>query len=108
MKVRLLLAAICIFTFPMWFSVAPNKAPMNSAPFATVALAGHINPNGAFCDCRTVHGCICDEGETSVHNSPSPNKFSTKGNAEVSTGFDPGTSALLIALVLLLGLRIRL
>ena len=108
MKVRLLLVAICIFTFPMWFSITPNKATMNSAPFATVALAGHIHPTGAFCKCGSFAACICDEGETSVQNSPPSDKFSTKGNAEVPTGFDPGTSALLIALALLLGLRMRL
>ncbi|HST21434.1 MAG TPA: hypothetical protein VLR90_09975 [Blastocatellia bacterium] len=108
MKVRLLLAAICIFTLPMWFSLDSNKATMNSAPVATVALAGHIRPTGAFCKCGSFADCVCDEGETSVQNSPPSNKFSTTGNAEVPTGLDPSTSMMLIALALLLGLRMRL
>jgi hypothetical protein len=108
MKVRLLLAAICIFTFPMWFSLAPNKATINSAPFATVALAGHVSPNGAWCQCGSFDACICDVGETNVQNSPDSNKYSKTGNVEVSTGFDPGASALIIVLALLLGLRMRL
>ena len=108
MKVRLLLAAICIFTLPMWFSFAPNKATMNSAPVAMVALAGHINPNGAWCECGSSVACVCDPGETSLRNSTDSNKISAKGSAETSTGFDPGASALIIALALFLGLRMRL
>ncbi len=100
MKVRLLLAVICIFTLPMWFSTASNKV---TTPSAMVAFAGHINPNGAWCECGSSQDCICDVGETR-RNSPVSNKPST---ANVPTGFDPGTSVLLITLVLLLGLRMR-
>ncbi len=111
MKVRLLLAAICIFTFPMWFSLAPNKATMNPTPFAMVALAGHIGPNGAWCQCGSFAECICDIGETRAINNPVSKESSRNGNAlsgaEVSTGLDPGASVLFITLVLLLVLRMR-
>ena len=111
MKVRLLLAAICIFTLPMWFSIAPNKATMNPAPFAMVALAGHIGPNGAWCQCGIFDECICDIGERAINN-PVSKKSSRNGNAlsgaEVSAGLDPGVSVLFITLVLLLVLRMRI
>lgn len=108
MKVRLLLATICIFILPMWFSLAPNKAAMNPAPVAMVALAGHVGPNGAWCACGSFDDCICDEGETRVRTKPAPNEPPRDDTAETSAGFDPGASVLLITLVLLLGLRMRL
>lgn len=31
---------------------------MNSAPIATVALAGHVSAGGRYCDCNNPESCI--------------------------------------------------
>ena len=53
----------CLFimaVFPLVTSPTGDNSN-NSAPFATVALAGHTN-HGSFCACGGP-GCICDPGE---------------------------------------------
>ena len=50
MKKRLLLAAVCILTLPIWFSPDEGDKSMGSAPFAAVALAGHIPMGGVYCE----------------------------------------------------------
>ena len=36
----------------MWLSPTQGDKLNNSAPFATVALAGHVLTGGAYCDCN--------------------------------------------------------
>ena len=49
MKKRLLLAAVCILTLPIWFSPYDGDKTMGSTPFATVAIAGHVPQSGVYC-----------------------------------------------------------
>jgi hypothetical protein len=85
---------------------------MNSAPVATVALAGHITVgNGAWCECDT-DNCTCDPGEMKVGSQPTPAQSSTNDTpalpgVDVANGFDPGAGVMLFTLALLLGLRMR-
>ena len=41
MKIRLLLAALCMLTLPMWFS-SNNGVNSDPVPYATVAIAGQL------------------------------------------------------------------
>jgi hypothetical protein len=72
----------------MWFSITQGDKLGNSAPFATVAIAGHVYGGYAFCECGT-SGCICDPGEQ-------PQSYSVKaGNSQQgqSTAVDFGATA---------------
>jgi hypothetical protein len=85
---------------------------MNSAPFATVALAGHVTVgNGAWCECGT-ENCTCDPGEMKVGSQPTSDQLSTNDTSALSgvkadNGFDPSAGVMLFTLALLLGLRMR-
>ena len=112
MRRRLLLAAVCIFSLPIVFSLTSGDNLTNSVPFATVALAGHTL-GGEFCQCGTP-GCICDPGEVGLSNRPvsdQTEKASNQGASPIRThsrsGFDFGTGALMLALALLVWVRLR-
>ena len=85
---------------------------MNSAPFATVALAGHIIVgNGAWCECGSPN-CMCDPGEMRVGSQPTSDQPSTDDTAALSgvradKDFDPSAGVMLFTLALFLGLRMR-
>jgi hypothetical protein len=51
MRTRLLSAAVCILILPIWFSPASGDKSVSSAPFATVAVAGHHMSGGVYCEC---------------------------------------------------------
>ena len=110
MRTRLILAAaVCILALPLWFSTSTGNNPTNSAMFSTVAYAGHTT-SGYWCECGT-QGCICDPGETPRGRSWSdPTKKPVAiapAPMRSSTGFDPGTSALVLVLALFVWTRLR-
>jgi hypothetical protein len=97
----------------MWLSPAQGKATPNSAPFAVVALAGHVNMgNGAYCECGTAN-CICDPGEVSSKSADATtdqlreNNSTTLVDANAANGFDPSAGALILMLALIVVLRMR-
>ena len=102
MRIRLLLAAICLLALPMSFN---GDKLTNSTPFATVALAGHTIA-GDWCDNGT-QGCISDQGV----NRNGPTTDHVKGSAQATTGagsfLDSGPGMLMLALALLLWTRLR-
>ena len=112
MRTRLLLAGICIMALPMWFSTFRSDKLATSAPFATIAIAGHTL-NGDWCQCGTP-GCICDPGEVGGSSRPLPNKPEKSLDQSASpirshsrSGFDFGTGALVLALALMMWSRLR-
>ncbi|HXU36431.1 MAG TPA: hypothetical protein VN937_08715 [Blastocatellia bacterium] len=113
MKQRLLLAAVCILALPISFSASRDNRQIGSAPFATIAFAGHTI-GGEWCGGCGSGGCICDPGEVPGGNSATPvtdNKSSDQRlspvRAHSGSGFDFGTGALVLALALLLWARLR-
>ena len=109
MRIRLLLAAVCIFILPLVFSPSDK---LGTAPFATVAFAGHTL-GGEWCLCGAP-GCICDPGETRGSNSATPVTDKESSDQRLSpirahsrAGFDFGTGALILAFVLLVWARLR-
>jgi hypothetical protein len=111
-KIRLLFAAVCIFILPFVFSPSAADKLAGTAPFASVAFAGHTIA-GYWCECGTP-GCICDPGELPVGNraaSVTDNKSSDQGPSPVRanprSGPDLGTGALILALALVLWARLR-
>ena len=112
MKTRLLLAVVCMLAIPMWFSNSRSDKLTTQTPFSTVALAGHTL-YGGWCECGSP-GCLCDPGEEQTGHSARPPADKTRRPLDQhtspqreSTGFDYGTSALLLALALLVWSRLR-
>ena len=109
MKTRLLLAVIFVLALPMWFATSKG-VNTNSAPFVTVAVAGHTAV-GNFCECGAP-GCICDPGEEQTYHSVSPVKDSSpEKNRKPKLGrvseLDFGTTAFLLGLALFMWSRFR-
>ena len=111
MRKKLLLAVVCILALPILLSTFQSESLNNSAPFATVAFAGHTGP-GTWCQCGCP-GCICDPGEeatlclgniVSSDNGPKKAKNRTAPAAEMpgANDFDLGSGALLVALMVLM------
>jgi len=102
-----------MLVLPMWFSASEGHKLSKSAPFATVALAGHTII-GDRCDCGAP-GCICDPGEEQGGQSTRPEADKTKTPkshaAPVGTGprveFAFGTGALMLVFALLVWSRLR-
>jgi hypothetical protein len=103
----------CLFVtavLPLMASPTQNGST-NSAPFATVAFAGHTS-TGGWCDCGAP-GCICDPGEdprgqsaglVADRNGRSLNQGSNSVRGHRTSGFDFGSSALMLALAFFRGL----
>lgn len=113
MKTRLLLAAFCVLALPTCFSTTNGEKLTNSAPFATVALAGHtVLGNWCQCGCPS---CLCDPGEEfemCVNSanpvsdaSPAPHKGRNKPGRVSELDF--GSGALLMVLALFVWSRMR-
>lgn len=93
---------------------SPTKnSPNNSAPFTTVAYAGHTVIGGGWCDCGAP-GCICDPGETPgggsyASTAKDNDESSDQGPPPIpkSSGFDFGTGTMIFALALFLWTRMR-
>jgi hypothetical protein len=106
----------CFFilaAFPLLASLTHNESA-NSAPFATVAFAGHVTSGGAYCECGSSLDCICDPGEQAggQRNRAVSGKSDDSMNQVVSPaderpGFDFGSSALLLALAVFVWTRLR-
>ena len=111
MRIRLLLAAVCMLILPMWFSTSNGDRLTTSAPFATVALAGHTLV-GSWCECGAP-ACICDPGEEPTGHSARPvsDASSDKPNPKAKAGrvseLDFGTGAFLIGLALFMWSKLR-
>jgi hypothetical protein len=110
---RLVIAAVCILALPLLFSTSQSEKLTSPAAFSTVALAGHT-VIGGWCDCGTP-GCICDPGEqggnratpVSDQNGRSLDQGSTSASARRTSGFDLGSSALMLALAFFVWTRFR-
>jgi len=74
----------------------------NSAPFASVAFAGHTIVSGYACACGTPD-CTEDYpgecGQSNMAVSDKTNQIDSPVGAASASGFDFGSSALMIALV---------
>ncbi|MEK6324771.1 MAG: hypothetical protein AABN33_24275 [Acidobacteriota bacterium] len=111
MRTRLIFAAICILTLPLWFSAFQSDKLMNSASFVTVAYAGHTT-SGNWCECGTP-GCLCDPGEVGGQsNRPVSDQNKRPFDQGASpiralSGFDFGTGVLILAFALFVWARLR-
>jgi len=100
-----------MLTLPLLLSASRQDQFTNSAPFATVAYAGHTIA-GDWCGCGA-SGCFCDPGENpggnSVHRLPDEKKTPRHQVAPVNAGpsLDFGTGALMLALALFVWTRLR-
>src|SRR6185503_21160199 len=101
MKLKRTLA--CLFieaAFPLLASSSQNNS-VNSVPFASVAFAGHGLTGNYACSCGTP-GCIEDyPGECGQSNraiSDKSNQSASPVGSAPTSGFDFGSSTLMIAL----------
>jgi hypothetical protein len=79
----------------------------NPAPFATVAMAGHVFPNGEYCDCGSRADCICGPGEQTASNQATTDAGTATLGNQGANGGDAGAGLMLLTLALMLALRLR-
>ena len=96
MRKRLISVGVCILTVPLWFSASPGDKLTNSAPFSTVAYAGH-----------TVGGGWCADGSPGCINDLSQDPAGKRATALPDQQNDPGSGMLVLALAFLLWIRLR-
>ncbi|MCI0485153.1 MAG: hypothetical protein L0229_00860 [Blastocatellia bacterium] len=114
MRKSLMLGIIFVLALPVLGSLFKSENSVDSTPFASVAYAGHTGP-GEWCECGCP-GCICDPEEQPIScqgnivsqdkgskGTDSTGDFSKK--VSKSPGFDPGSGALLMALLFLMWRR---
>ncbi|MGA9768113.1 MAG: hypothetical protein WBV94_03680 [Blastocatellia bacterium] len=115
MRTRLLLAAVCILTLPVWLTPSTDNKLTNSAPFVTVAIAGHVYGTTVYCECGGgIVTCVCDSGETPSGAHRGNRAVSEATNRDVSSiseaptsDIDFGTGAMLLALMIFAWARFR-
>ena len=101
----------CLFIMTVFPLVASptGDSSNNSAPFATVALAGHTS-SGSYCACGGP-GCICDTGEQpgdglAIAPSNGSDDY-TSVNQGSAPDIDLASGALVLALAFLFWVRMR-
>jgi hypothetical protein len=91
------------------FNFAGNTSGTGTMPFASSALAGHIN-GSSWCECGSP-GCICDPGEIQGLRRAAPTTTQPVDGNPVdrtsSSTADLGSGMLAFALALLLWFRMR-
>lgn len=105
MRTRLLLAAVCMLTLPFWFSASQAEKLTSSAPFATVAYAGHTTA-GDWCECGTP-GCIPDQGEICDNGARASDDQKDSILTGSAPSVNPGAGLLMLALAFFLWTRMR-
>src|ERR1041385_4594800 len=108
---RILACLFIVAAFPLLASTAHHQ----SAPFASVAFAGHVSAGGAYCTCGCPD-CTCDPGEPIMscgQGGPmraNPGKDANQDGSPVGKGatsqLDFGTGALMLALAFFVWARI--
>ena len=78
MRTRLLLAALCIFLLPMFFTPSSEGG---SSQFSVYACSGYNIATGLCCECEE-EGCMCGD---SFRIDPSDNQ-TTASNAPINSG----------------------
>jgi|SRR6185503_6779369 len=108
MKLNRTLACLFLVAALPLLASTSHIAPANSAPFASVALAGHVIGGSATCACGCP-SCICDPEEPSVECNQSNQAASNQTDKGVNRDGSPigaaptsdldfGSSALILAL----------
>lgn len=113
MRKLFVLAAVCILALPLWSSSSQGEDLVNSAPFATVAIAGHVTPSGRYCNCDDTGG-VCSSGEQPGNNltvapssQPKSDRNADPSNLGSVPDFDFGSGAMLLAIAVMALLRMR-
>ena len=108
---RILACLFIMAALPLLAS-SVNNSP---APFAQVAIAGHVIGGANWCQCGCAY-CVCDPGEdpgacTNVRKPPSgqdgkvASRDASPVGADSAAGLDFGSSALILALAFLVWIR---
>lgn len=81
--------------------------PANSAPFTTVAYAGHVISGYGYCPCDGSN-CPYERGAMGLQRtSDQPPTDTAASDNEVANGVDLDFGVMLLTLALLFGLRLR-
>jgi len=107
MSSKRIFACLVIMTALPFLASSSQDKSSNPTPFATIAIAGHVvTGGGAWCQCGCA-GCICDPGETpgACTNSINPVTKKSDGSLDQNASFDFGSSALVLALAVLVWAR---
>ncbi|MGA9770141.1 MAG: hypothetical protein WBV94_13960 [Blastocatellia bacterium] len=100
---RILACLFIMAALPLLASSVYNSP----APFAQVAIAGHVIGGTVWCECGSSN-CICDPGEIPGTNlrTPASDRDGKAAIQDASPGLDFGSGALLMALAFLVWVRL--
>ena len=98
MRKRLLIVALCILGLPMLVSTNQGDKTINSAPYASVAFAGHTTAGG-WCSCNNPESCTGGLGGLSVRTNDSTPQ--DDGATQQNTTQDNLTTGFGVALMML-------
>jgi hypothetical protein len=115
-RIKLLVAAFCMLALPFVFSHSRSDKHGNSAPYNTVAFAGHVFGSGIACGCGCPN-CICEPGEQArecnrAHELTVNRTGANDGQVDTSVSapasdFNFGAGAMLFALAMFAWFRFR-
>jgi hypothetical protein len=88
-----------MLVLPVWFSPSSSESLINSAPFATVAIAGHATSAGFYCDCT--------DGRCGYQNIALRDRSKDgQEDADATDDSDLGAMVMILALLVCFGMRI--
>jgi hypothetical protein len=94
-------AAVFMLVLPVWSSPSSSERLMNSAPFATIAMAGHITPAGFYCDCNGQ----CGYQSIARPEQSKSDQNDGQANADATPDSDLGAMMVIVALLVYFGMR---
>jgi hypothetical protein len=91
-----------MLVLPVWFSPASGEKLMNSAPFATVAFAGHVSAGGFYCDCTNGQ---CGTQNIALSDQSGSDQNDAQENADAIPESDLSAMVMILALLVYFGMR---
>jgi hypothetical protein len=91
-----------MLALPIWFSPASGEKLMNSAPFATVAVAGHVSSAGFYCDCTDGR---CGTQNISLSDPSKSDQNDAQRISDAALDSDLSTMEMILALLVYFGMR---
>jgi len=76
---------------------------MNSAPFSTVAIAGHITSGGFYCDCTNGQ---CGTQNIVLSDPSKSDQNDAQVNEDATLNSDLGAMLMMLALLMYFGMRV--
>jgi hypothetical protein len=100
MRKRLFLAAVFMLALPILLSHSTDENLVNSAPFATVAVAGHVTSGGVYCECNGTCGY-----NITLSDRSKPNQKKVHKSTDPVSDLELGPMVMILALLVYFRMR---